>query len=99
IVRGFRLDYQRELSKDELIEFHTMFCDAHEEFEKIYYQRMASRLHFCRQSMHNLLHEAPETVRIGPGAYHSQWTMERTIGNLGEEMKQDSDPYTNLSRR
>ncbi|KAJ7272744.1 hypothetical protein B0H12DRAFT_1007857 [Mycena haematopus] len=99
VVRGFRLSYQRKISRDEVVETHTTFCDAHEEFEDIYYQRKASRLHFCRQSLHNLLHEAPETIRLGPGAYHSQWTMERTIGNLGEEMKQHSDPYTNLSRR
>ncbi|KAF7371531.1 hypothetical protein MVEN_00007900 [Mycena venus] len=49
--------------------------------------------------MHNLLHEAPEIVHVGPGAYHGQWPMERTIGNLGEEMKQHSNPYANLSQR
>ncbi|KAJ6477773.1 hypothetical protein C8R45DRAFT_833447 [Mycena sanguinolenta] len=99
IVCGFRLTYQRKISRAEVVETHQMFCEAHEEFEDLYYQRKVSRLHFCRQSLHNLLHEAPETIRLGPGAYHSQWTMERTIGNLGEEMKQHSDPYTNLSCR
>jgi hypothetical protein len=27
-----------------------------------------------------------------------QWTLERTIGNLGEEIKQHSNPFTNLSQ-
>ena len=47
--------------------------------------------------MHGLLHLAPDTIRLGPGAYCSQWTLERTIGNLGEEIKQPSNPYANLA--
>ncbi|KAJ7202622.1 hypothetical protein GGX14DRAFT_309990, partial [Mycena pura] len=70
-----------------------------EEFEEIYYQRMPSRLHFVRQSIHQLLHLAVEIIRLGPGAYYTQWTMERTIGNLVEEMKQHSTPYANISQR
>ena len=54
-------------------------------------------LHFCWQSVHGLSHLAPDTVRLGPGVYSSQWTLERTIGNLGEEMKQPSNPYANLA--
>ena len=36
-------------------------------------------------------------MRLGPGVYSSQWTLERTIGNLGEEIKQPSNPYANLA--
>lgn len=42
---------------------------------------------------------APETERVGPGIIYSQWAIEWTIGNLGEEIKQHSDPYANLSQR
>ncbi len=70
-----------------------------EEFETSYYQRRVGRLHFCRQSIHALLHLAPEVTRIGPPICSSQWTMERTIGNLGEEIRQPSNPYANLSQR
>lgn len=52
-----------------------------------------------RQSIHALTHLAPETVRIGPVICSSQWTMERTIGNLVAEIRQDSNPYANLSQR
>jgi hypothetical protein len=34
---------------------------------------------------------------LGPGVYSSQWTLERTIGNLGQEIKQPSKPYANLA--
>ena len=49
--------------------------------------------------MHTVSHFAPETTRAGPGIIVSQWALERTIGNLGEEVKQHRDPYTNISER
>ncbi|KAJ7138747.1 hypothetical protein C8R43DRAFT_817736, partial [Mycena crocata] len=85
--------------REEVVEAHRMLCDAVEEFEKLYYQRLPSRLHFVRQSVHQLLHLAFEIIRLGPGAYYTQWTMERTIGNLGQELKQHVTPYANLSQR
>jgi hypothetical protein len=99
LVRGVRLVHQRSVTKEQLIEAHTLLVKFVQEFEELYYQRKASRLHFCRQSIHALLHLVPEVIRLGPGAYYSQWTMERTIGNLGEEIKQPSQPFSNLSER
>lgn len=40
-----------------------------------------------------------ETVRIGPSIIFSQWSMERTIGNLGEEIRQHSNAFANLAQR
>ncbi|KAJ6498405.1 hypothetical protein C8R47DRAFT_971893 [Mycena vitilis] len=99
IVRGVRLGYQHSIPRDQLVEAHRKLCEAYEEFETLYYQRKVPRLHFCRQSVHNFLHTGPEVIQLGPGACYGQWTMERTIGNLVEEVKQHSDPYTNLSMR
>ena len=61
------------------------------------YQRKECRLHFCCQSIHALLHIGPEITCIGPGTCSSQWCMERTIGILGQEFRQPSNPYQNLS--
>jgi hypothetical protein len=58
---------------------------------------MTMQLHFCQQSIHGLSHLAPDTVCLGPGAYTSQWTLEWTISNLGQEIKQPSNPYPNLA--
>lgn len=99
LVRGVRLIHQRKATPEELLEAHQLLIQFVLEFEELYYQRKACRLHFCRQSIHALLHLVPEIIRLGPGAYYTQWTMERTIGNLGEEIKQHSNPYANLSQR
>ena len=99
LVFGIRIFLQRKITKKQLQDAHVALLEYHYEFELMYYQRRADRLHFVLQSLHNLLHLGPETVRLGPGAYHSQWTMERTIGNLGEEVKQHSNPYMNLSEQ
>ena len=69
-----------------------------QEFETFYYQQRVAHLHFCQQSIHPLLHLAPEVMRIGPPICSLQWTMEHTIGNSGEEIRQLSNPYTNLSQ-
>ena len=86
--------YQRSIARDQLQTAHLHLIA---EFETLYVQRRADRIHFVRQSIHSLSHFAPEASRIGPGICYSQWTMERSIGNLTEEIRQDSTPYTNLS--
>ena len=57
------------------------------------------RLHFVRQSIHQCFHLAWEVTRVGPPIISSQWTMERTIGNLTQELRQPSNPFANLSQR
>ena len=84
-------------SSDLILENHLFQSFAHE-FELLYYQRREDQLHFCCQSVHALLHLASEVTRIGPPICSSQWTMERTIGNLGEEIRQPSNPFVNLSQ-
>ena len=99
LVAPVRLLHQYSITSDQLKRAHTLLIEFVEEFETLYYQRKVERLHFCRQSVHALLHLAPEVVRIGPQVYYTQWTMERTIGNLGEEIQQPSNPFANLSQR
>lgn len=70
-----------------------------QEFEQLYYQRRADRIHFIRQSIHLLTHIASKTIRIGPLSCYSQWTIETAIGNLGAEIRQDRDPYANIAQR
>jgi hypothetical protein len=65
----------------------------------LYYKRNLARLHFVRPCIHALTHIVPEHFRLGSLTELSQWTMERTIGNLGEEIQLHADPYANLSQR
>ncbi|KAI0085957.1 hypothetical protein BDY19DRAFT_895703 [Irpex rosettiformis] len=101
LVRGWRLmnPPNRKLTPEHLREAHKQFILFLEEFEELYYQRNPSRIHFIRQSIHGLAHLAPEVVRVGPPTIYSQWTMERVIGDLGSEIRQPSNPFSNLSQR
>ena len=102
-VAAIRIMHQRKIhntaNNPQLVKAHSLFVDFLVEYEELYYQRNVDRLHFCPQSLHALLHLATEAVRLGPQVYYTQWLMERTIGNLGEEIKQPSNPFANLCQR
>ncbi|KAI0054683.1 hypothetical protein BV25DRAFT_1816712 [Artomyces pyxidatus] len=99
LVYGIRILHQFVITLPELRSAQKALIEFSEEFELLYYQRKAERLHFCRQSVHQAPHLAPETVRIGPLGLVSQWVMERTIGDLGQEVRQPSNFVANLSQR
>jgi hypothetical protein len=98
-VRAIRILLQEEALPEEVMEAHLLLTDFSDTFEDIYVQRRADRLHFVRPVIHTLSHMPGETIRKGPGNLYSQWALERTIGNLGEEIKQHSNPYENLAQR
>jgi hypothetical protein len=80
-------------------ELHVAAAEAHREFEDVYYQWWPERISFCRQSLHNNLHNAPEILRVGPLALLAQWLMERTIGDLIHQIRnfQSDRMYANLA--
>ena len=49
--------------------------------------------------IHALTHIVLEHLCLGSLTELSQWTMERTIGNLGEKIRLHADPYANLSQQ
>jgi len=99
MVRAFRILMQEEISPIETVEAHKLMIEFSDGFEELYVQRRADRIHFVRPCLHTASHFAPETTRVGPAIIVSQWALERTIGNLGEEIKHHKDPYTNISER
>jgi hypothetical protein len=78
---------------------HKAFLEFVYEFEILYYKRDLTCLHFIRPCIYALTHIVLEHFRVGSLTELSQWTMEQTIGNLGEEIRLHSDPYANLSQR
>jgi hypothetical protein len=99
LVFGMRIVHQHHIPTEALVKAHVAFLEFACEFEVLYYQRRTERLHFVRPSIHSVTHLASEVVRTGPSICSSQWTMERTIGSLGREIRQPSNPYANLSQR
>ncbi|KAJ3756995.1 hypothetical protein EV360DRAFT_71506 [Lentinula raphanica] len=97
LAEGILLLLQEEIPPHEIVESNRCISESSTEFEELYVQRKATRIHFVRPSVHGPSHMPHEVLRIGPGIIYSQWTMERTIGNLGEEINQHSNPYANLS--
>ncbi len=98
-VSGIHILQQWVISPDDLQHGHRLLCKFAHEFEQLYYQRRVDRIHFIWQSIHLLTHIASETIHIGPLSCYSQWTIETAIGNLGEEIHQDRDPYANIAQR
>ncbi|KAI9442694.1 hypothetical protein H4582DRAFT_1809812 [Lactarius indigo] len=99
LVHGIRLMNQHNISRQNVRGAHLALSSFAQEFEVIYCQRQQTRIHFVRPCLHSVLHLPREVVRLGPPVCLSQWTLERTIGNLGEEIKQHSNPFANLSER
>jgi hypothetical protein len=99
LVYGMRLMNQHNISKDNVRDAYLALASFALEFEEIYCQRLVTRIHFVRPCLHSLVHLPREVIRLGPPLCSSQWTLERTIGNLGEEIKQHSNPFANLSQR
>jgi hypothetical protein len=97
LVRVMQIIHQHSYTAQELAEAHRLALEFDVEFEVLYVRGRADRLHFVRPCVHKLIHLVPQAKSRGPLPLYSQWAMERTIGNLTEEIRQDSNPYTNLS--
>ncbi|KAI6023091.1 hypothetical protein BKA83DRAFT_4053882 [Pisolithus microcarpus] len=97
LVRGFQLICQSKIPHSNLCDSHVLLTEWSLEYEALYCQRSPSRLHFVCLCVHQVAHLTQQTVKKGLPICYSQWTMERTIGNLGQEIRQPSNPYANLS--
>lgn len=63
LVRGIQIMLQEEISMEELYKAHIKLTEFSDEFEELYYQRRADRIHFVRPSIHAPSHLAAETER------------------------------------
>jgi hypothetical protein len=99
LVLGIRLVSQHRITLANVREAHSMLLSFALEFERIYCRRLSHCIHFVRPCLHALTHLPREILRIGPPICSSQWTLECTIGNLGAEIKQPSNPFANLSQQ
>ncbi|KAG2110474.1 hypothetical protein BD769DRAFT_1674633 [Suillus cothurnatus] len=88
LVRGFRLMCQHATTTQDLQQANVLLCAWEREFELIYYRLREDRLHFVRPCVHQTNHLIAETIQKGSPVCYAQWTMERTIGNLGQEIRQ-----------
>ena len=99
LVFSIRLMNQHKITLSNVRKAYQVLLSFAQEFEIIYCQCWATRIHFVWPCIHSLMHLPHEVIHIGPPICSSQWTLERTIGNLGEKIKQHSNPFANLSQQ
>ncbi|EIW75401.1 hypothetical protein CONPUDRAFT_65682, partial [Coniophora puteana RWD-64-598 SS2] len=98
-VKGIRIMHQYSITPAQLNDARQTLVDWELEFERLYYRRQKNRLHFVRPCVHLTHHLAAEAARVGSPMCSSQYPMERTIGNLKEELRQPSNIFANLAQR
>jgi hypothetical protein len=84
--------------QDNVCEAQLALASFAQEFEIIYCRHKATHIHFVCPCLHSVVHLLSKVICIGLPICSSQWTLECTIGNLGEEIKQHSNPFANLSQ-
>ena len=97
LVQGVRIIYQHSISKSDLQTAYQLLTEFCEDFETLYCQRQADRLHFVPHSIHIVSHLPHEPLRTGPSDATTQWPMEHAIGDLTAQIRQPSKAYANLS--
>ncbi|KAJ2929000.1 hypothetical protein H1R20_g8095, partial [Candolleomyces eurysporus] len=90
---------QQRLTWEQIRHAHVLVLEFAVEFETKFVQRKASRVHFVWPCIHNVTHIPSSTLRVGPHGLFSQYTMERTIGNIVKEIKQHTTASGNASQR
>ncbi|EIW82015.1 hypothetical protein CONPUDRAFT_152905 [Coniophora puteana RWD-64-598 SS2] len=98
-VKGIRIMHQCSITPAQLDDARRTLIDWELEFEELYYRQQKNQLHFVRPCVHLTHHLAAEAACVGSPICSSQYPMERTIGNLKEEMRQPSNPFANLAEQ
>ncbi|KAH8930355.1 hypothetical protein BT69DRAFT_1391109 [Atractiella rhizophila] len=75
IVYCIRALHQRSISQNLLNSTEKLIIEFVLEFEDIYYQNDIKRLHFCRPSLHKLLHLCEQT-RLTCMAFYLHYSMD-----------------------
>ena len=99
LVAGVRIIFQWETTEVEREDAQQYIGDFVYDFEVLYVEGKVARFHFVPQCMHAISHTPFETFRIGSLICTAQFTMEPTIGDLGGEIRQPSNPFANLAER
>ncbi|KAJ3001526.1 hypothetical protein NUW54_g6368 [Trametes sanguinea] len=99
LVRGLTIIFAENILPEELVESKQLLSAAVQHYEALYYARDPDRLHVVRPCVHSVWHAPDMVVLLGALICVTQLPMERLIGDLGSQIKQPSNPFSNLSQR
>lgn len=97
-TQALQIMSQYSITPAKVTEAFTLFAEWELEFENLYYQRRADRIHFIRPCAHLSNHIAPECLHVGSPICSSQWTMERTFADIEFDLRQPKLPYACLTQ-
>ena len=97
LIQGFQTLSQHQVPHNDVLEACVLLASWEQEFEEICYQRRKDHLHFICPCVHQILHLGPETFQKGLPICTAQWMIERTIGNLKQEIRQPSNYLQNFA--
>ena len=97
LIQGFQIMCQHLPTHEQLEDAHILLCTWQCDFELKYYQLHHDHIHFVCPTVYQVVHLVPKAIQKGPPICYAQWTMECTIGNLGQEIQQLSKPYANFT--
>ncbi|KAI0644787.1 hypothetical protein C8Q79DRAFT_1071796 [Trametes meyenii] len=97
-ARTVQIIHQETIPLADLIKAKKLVSEATREFEEVYVERDADRIHFVRPCIHTLWHTPDEIVRRGSLIVGTQHVVERLIGDLGGSIRQPSNPFQNLAQ-
>jgi hypothetical protein len=98
LVFGMHLINQHSISLENVRDANLALTSFVQEFKVIYCQCLSMHIHFVWLCIHSVVHLPYEVICLGLPVCSSQWTLKWTIGNLGEEIRQPSNPFSNLSQ-
>ena len=98
-VAALHIMSQYSITPQQLQCAHQLFAQWENKFELIFYQCRVDCIHFICPCVHLINHLASKAARVGSPICSSQWTMECTIGNLEQEIRQPSNPFANLTQQ
>ncbi len=88
---------QYRIFLDNVCKANLALTSFTQEFKVIYCQRLSMWIHFVQLCIHSVVHLPCKVLRLGLPVCSSQWMLEQTIENLGEEIRQPSNLFANLS--
>ncbi|KAI5998488.1 hypothetical protein F5J12DRAFT_724850, partial [Pisolithus orientalis] len=98
-VTGLCIMSQYSITPAQLHHASQLISEQAPEFKCIFYQCHVDHIPFIRPCVHLTCHVPSKAAHVGSPICSSWWTMEHTISNLGQEIQQPSDPFSNLAQQ
>ncbi|KAF7331329.1 hypothetical protein MKEN_00010500 [Mycena kentingensis (nom. inval.)] len=99
LVRLIKMCLQFVITKEEIAALRVRFAKWVQEYERLYYRYLKSRLPACTLTIHILLHIADNILNLGPSWVYWTFWIERFSGWLKRSIESRRYPWANMNQR